>query len=83
MVTIAVYVGLVAMWGFGPYAVAVQLGVVAPEMPVAYRFGLGAVILLAACVAGGRSVIARATTFSSPCKASRCSAWWTSSSTTG
>ena len=56
MVTIALYVGLVAMWGFGPYAVAVQLGVVAPEMLVAYRFGLGAVILLAACVAGGRSL---------------------------
>ena len=56
MSTIALYVGLILIWASGPYAVAVQLGVVAPEMLVAYRFGLGAVILLAACAVLGRSL---------------------------
>ena len=56
MGTIALYVGLVVLWGFGPYAVAVQLGVVAPEMLVAYRFALGGAILLGACVVLGRSL---------------------------
>ena len=56
MGTLALYVVLVAVWGFGPYAVTVQLGVVAPEMLVAYRFALGAVMLLAFSVALGRSL---------------------------
>ncbi len=56
MGTIALYVGLVVLWGFGPYAVAVQLGVVAPEMLVTYRFALGGAILLGACVVLGRSL---------------------------
>ena len=56
MGTIALYVVLVALWGFGPYAVTVQLGTVAPEMLVAYRFALGAVILLVFSAALGRSL---------------------------
>lgn len=56
MGTIALYVGLILIWGSAPYAVSVQLGVVAPEMLVAYRFGLGAAILLAVCAVLGRSL---------------------------
>ena len=56
MGTIALYIGLIVIWASGPYAVATQLGVVAPEMLVAYRFGLGAAILLVTCVALGCSL---------------------------
>ena len=56
MGAIALYAGLIVLWGFGPYAVAVQLGVVAPEMLVGYRFALGAVILLVFSAALGRSL---------------------------
>lgn len=45
-----------AIWGSTWLAIKFQLGVVAPEASVAYRFALAAVLLAAACAARGRSL---------------------------
>src|SRR5262245_6103161 len=44
------------IWGSTWLAITYQLGVVAPEISVAYRFALGSVILTAWCVATGPSL---------------------------
>jgi drug/metabolite transporter (DMT)-like permease len=54
------YAATVLIWGSTWYAVRLQLGVVAPEMSVAYRFLLAGAILLAWClVRGERLAIGR------------------------
>ena len=45
-----------AVWGSTWLAIKFQLGVVAPEISVAYRFALAAVLLAAWCMATGRSL---------------------------
>lgn len=48
------YIGTVLIWGSTWLAVKMQLGVVAPEVSIAYRFAMAAAILLIYCVARGR-----------------------------
>jgi len=48
------YIGTVLIWGSTWLAVKMQLGVVAPEVSIAYRFAMAAAILLVYCVARGR-----------------------------
>ena len=53
--SIAVLFGVpTLLWGSTWYAITFQLGVVAPEVSVAYRFALAAVLLAAWCVATAR-----------------------------
>ncbi len=54
MTNIALYAIVVAAWGASWLAIQGQLGVVAPEVSVAYRFALAAAIMLVVCVAGRR-----------------------------
>jgi drug/metabolite transporter (DMT)-like permease len=44
----------VLVWGLSWYAIEMQLGVVAPEVSVAWRMALAAALLLAFCAATGR-----------------------------
>jgi drug/metabolite transporter (DMT)-like permease len=44
------------LWGSTWYAITFQLGVVAPEVSVVYRFALAALLLAAWCAATGRSL---------------------------
>jgi drug/metabolite transporter (DMT)-like permease len=46
----------VMIWGSTWLAIKYQLGVVAPEVSVAYRFGLAAALLAAWCIATGKSL---------------------------
>jgi drug/metabolite transporter (DMT)-like permease len=56
------------IWGSTWLAIKYQLGVVAPEVSVAYRFGLAPLLLGAWCVATGRSLrFPRTTMRGSPC----------------
>ncbi len=50
----SLYFASVLIWGSTWYAIKFQLGVVAPEISLVYRFALAAAILLAYCVATGR-----------------------------
>ncbi len=52
----ALYVICVAIWGSSWYGIREQLGVVAPQVSLSYRFLLAAVILLIYCAATGRSL---------------------------
>lgn len=52
----ALYLIVVAIWGSSWYGIEQQLGVVAPQVSLAYRFLLSAVILIAFCVATRRSL---------------------------
>lgn len=45
---------LVVVWGATPYAISLQLGPVAPEVLVAYRFGFAGVLLTALSLGLGR-----------------------------
>lgn len=45
-----------AIWGSTWLAITLQLGTVAPEVSVVYRFGLAAALLGAGCLATGRSL---------------------------
>jgi len=45
-----------AIWGSTWLAITYQLGDVAPELSVAYRFGLAAIVLFAWCAATGRAL---------------------------
>ena len=45
-----------AIWGSTWLAITYQLGDVAPELSVAYRFGIAAIVLFAWCAATGRSL---------------------------
>lgn len=50
------YIATVLIWGSTWYAIKLQLGTVAPEVSLFYRFGLAALLLLGWCVATGKSL---------------------------
>ena len=50
------FVALIAAWGFSPYAISLQLGPVAPEVLVAYRFAASGVLLVILALALRRSL---------------------------
>lgn len=52
----ALFVAPTLLWGSTWYAITLQLGVVAPEVSVVYRFALAAVLLATWCAATGRSL---------------------------
>jgi len=54
MNTSLLYAGTVLIWGSTWLAIKYQLGLVAPEVSIAYRFGLAAAILLIYCLATSR-----------------------------
>ena len=54
--TPGLYLSAVLIWGSTWFAIKFQLGVVAPEVSLVYRFGLAALILLLFCLATGRSL---------------------------
>jgi drug/metabolite transporter (DMT)-like permease len=56
MGTTALFIICSAIWGSTWLAIKYQLGVVAPELSVAYRFGLAAIVLFAWCAATRRSL---------------------------
>ena len=56
MGTTALFVICSAIWGSTWLAIKYQLGAVAPELSVAYRFGLAAIVLFAWCAATRRSL---------------------------
>jgi len=56
MGTTAFFIICSAIWGSTWLAIKYQLGVVAPELSVAYRFGLAAIVLFAWCAATRRSL---------------------------
>ena len=53
---VSLFVIATAIWGSTWLAIKFQLGVVAPEVSVAYRFAIAAVLLAAWCLATGRSL---------------------------
>ena len=57
MTNVVLYVVTVAIWGSSWLAIKYQLGVVAPEVSVAYRFLLSAAILLMYCSLSGRRLV--------------------------
>ena len=50
------YAATVLVWGFSWYAIELQVGVVPPEVSVAYRFGLASLIQFGWCLASGTSI---------------------------
>ncbi len=52
----SLYLFSVLIWGSTWYAIEFQLGVVAPEVSLVYRFALAAIILLSFCMLTGRSL---------------------------
>ncbi len=52
----ALFITPTLLWGSTWYAITFQLGVVAPEVSVVYRFALAALALAAWCAATGRSL---------------------------
>ncbi len=52
----SLYLASVLIWGSTWYAIKFQLGVVAPEVSLVYRFALAAIILLSFCALTGRSL---------------------------
>jgi len=50
------YVGTVLIWGSTWYAIKMQLGVVDPDLSVAYRFIVASAVLIAFCLVTGRSL---------------------------
>ncbi len=56
MNTAVLYAATVLIWGTTWFAIKLQLGVVAPEVSVAYRFALAALMLLGWCAARGISL---------------------------
>ena len=52
----SLYLAAVLIWGSTWYAIKFQLGVVAAEVSLVYRFALAAAILLLFCLATGRSL---------------------------
>jgi len=49
MPTLFLYISTVLIWGSTWYAITLQLGNVAPEVSVAYRFAIAALLLLLFC----------------------------------
>ena len=56
MGTTGLFLICTAIWGSTWLAITYQLGDVEPELSVAYRFGLAAIVLFAWCAATGRSL---------------------------
>jgi drug/metabolite transporter (DMT)-like permease len=56
MINVLLYAATVLVWGFSWYAIELQIGVVPPEVSVAYRFGLAALIQFAWCLITGVSL---------------------------
>ena len=56
MNTAVLFALVVASWGLNPYAISLQLGPVAPEVLVAYRFAASGVLVVAAALALRRSL---------------------------
>jgi len=56
MKNVLLYAATVLVWGFSWYAIELQIGIVPPEVSVAYRFGLAALIQFAWCLATGVSL---------------------------
>ena len=56
MNTFLLYAGTVLIWGSTWLAIKYQLGLVAPELSIAYRFALAALILMAYCAATSKSM---------------------------
>ena len=52
----SLYLSAVLIWGSTWFAIKFQLGVVAAEVSLVYRFGIAAIILLLFCVLTGRSL---------------------------
>ncbi|MDH3629818.1 MAG: DMT family transporter [Gammaproteobacteria bacterium] len=52
----SLYLAAVLIWGSTWFAIKFQLGIVAPEVSLVYRFGLAALILLLFCLLTGRSL---------------------------
>jgi len=52
----SLFLASVLIWGSTWYAIKFQLGVVAPEISLVYRFALAAIILLSFCTLTGRSL---------------------------
>ena len=50
------YIATVLIWGSTWYAIKMQLGAVDPDLSVAYRFIIASVLLIAFCLATGRSL---------------------------
>jgi drug/metabolite transporter (DMT)-like permease len=53
MTTVLLYAATVLVWGFSWYAIELQVGTVAPEVSVAYRFGLASLLQFAWCWVAG------------------------------
>ncbi|MCH8187483.1 MAG: DMT family transporter [Proteobacteria bacterium] len=54
--TYVLYAVTVLLWGSSFYGITFQLGTVAPEASVTYRFALSAVVMFGFCLATGRSL---------------------------
>lgn len=52
----SLYISTVLIWGSTWFAIKFQLGVVAPEISLVYRFALSSILLLLFCLATGRSL---------------------------
>jgi len=52
--SVSLYLSAVLIWGSTWFAIKFQLGVVAAEVSLVYRFGIAAIILLLFCVISGR-----------------------------
>jgi len=52
--SVSLYLSAVLIWGSTWFAIKFQLGVVAAEVSLVYRFGMAAIILLLFCVLSGR-----------------------------
>ncbi|MCP4766844.1 MAG: DMT family transporter [Gammaproteobacteria bacterium] len=52
--SVSLYLSTVLIWGSTWFAIKFQLGVVAAEVSLVYRFGMAAIILLLFCVFSGR-----------------------------
>lgn len=50
------YLATILIWGTTWFAIKFQLGIVAPEVSLLYRFGLAAVILVGFCLFSGKSL---------------------------
>ena len=56
MLNLALYATTVVVWGASWLAVRYQLGVVAPEVSLVYRFAVSAVLMVGWCLLSGRSL---------------------------
>jgi drug/metabolite transporter (DMT)-like permease len=54
--SVSLYLSSVLIWGSTWFAIKFQLGVVAAEVSLVYRFGIAALLLLLFCMLSGRSL---------------------------